>query len=263
MKTKMKALTLALCAVMLVATTVFATVAFLTSTTETVENTFTVGNVRITLDEEDTDDASEELKTNFTDTDITYTGIAQRDLQNEYKLLPGVTYVKDPTVHVKAESEPSYIRMMVTVTYPKAADSIFATNNYINWFNIDQTKWVPSAPVTTESGDNIIRTYEFRYYTVVDTLNNSLTTGSYNDTYTIYTEGAVLNEGKTSTVTAPDAKAGSYFDLEPLFTQISVPGAITNDQLSTISNVEIDIEAHAIQAAGFADANTAWNAFTK
>ena len=50
MKTKSKALLLTLCAVLLVAASVMGTMAYLTST-DKVENTFTVGNVTITLDE--------------------------------------------------------------------------------------------------------------------------------------------------------------------------------------------------------------------
>lgn len=48
MRTKTKALVLALCAVLLVVTTVFVTMAFLTSE-DSVQNTFTVGKVTIIL----------------------------------------------------------------------------------------------------------------------------------------------------------------------------------------------------------------------
>lgn len=96
MRTKIKALTLALCAVLLVVTTVFVTMAFLTSTDE-VKNTFTVGKVKITLDEADVDQYGEE------------TADADRVKENEYKLIPGKTYTKDPTVHVDATSEDCYL----------------------------------------------------------------------------------------------------------------------------------------------------------
>lgn len=101
MKTKSKALLLTLCAVLLVAASVMGTMAYLTST-DKVENTFTVGNVKITLDE---------AKVN---TDGTPAAPAERVKANEYKLLPGHTYTKDPTVTVKAVSESSYVRMKVT-----------------------------------------------------------------------------------------------------------------------------------------------------
>ena len=92
MKTKTKALILAVCAVLLVVTTVFATVAFLTSTA-TVTNTFTFGKVAITLDETDVDVAGAPIAG------------AARVIENEYHLLPGHEYTKDPTIHVAAGSE--------------------------------------------------------------------------------------------------------------------------------------------------------------
>ena len=100
MKTKSKALLLTLCAVLLVAASVLGTMAYLTST-DSVENTFTVGKVDITLDE--------------TDVDVNGTPIkdAARTDKNDYKLMPGHEYTKDPTVHVGADSEDSWIFVKV------------------------------------------------------------------------------------------------------------------------------------------------------
>ena len=100
MKTRSKALLLTLCAIALVVATVFGTMAYLTSTAS-VENTFTVGSVNITLDE---------AKVN---TDGTPVEGADRVTSNTYKLMPGHTYTKDPTVHVVAGSEDSYIFVKV------------------------------------------------------------------------------------------------------------------------------------------------------
>lgn len=101
MKTRTKALLLAMCAVLLVVTTVMATLAFLTSQTEVVKNTFTVGKVEITLDE----------------AKVTEYGVKDGDtrvLENTYKLMPGHTYVKDPTIHVKKGSEACYLFVKIT-----------------------------------------------------------------------------------------------------------------------------------------------------
>ena len=100
MRTKTKALVLALCAVLLVVTTVFVTMAFLTSE-DSVQNTFTVGEVTISLDELDVDDSDNDDST------------TDRDKANEYKLIPGKTYTKDPTIHVGAKSEPCYLFVKV------------------------------------------------------------------------------------------------------------------------------------------------------
>lgn len=101
MRTKTKLLALAVCVVLLIVTTVFVTMAFLTST-DSVKNTFTVGNVAITLDEAKvkTDGTYETDKTNRVDA-------------NEYKLIPGHTYIKDPTVHVANGSEECWLFVKV------------------------------------------------------------------------------------------------------------------------------------------------------
>ena len=97
MKTKCKALLLALCAVSLVTASVLGTMAYLTST-DNVENTFTVGSVAITMDETDVDNSSPDKN---------------RDQANSYKLLPGQTYTKDPIIHVDPKSEECFLFVKV------------------------------------------------------------------------------------------------------------------------------------------------------
>ena len=106
MKTKHKALLLTLCAVMLAAASVLGTAAYLTSQ-ESVTNTFTVGAVKITLDEADVDEDS-----NTSDNVVLADGKV-RDRANAYHLLPGMTYSKDPTVHVGADSESCWLFVKV------------------------------------------------------------------------------------------------------------------------------------------------------
>lgn len=78
------------------------TFAYLTSTTATVNNTFTVGN-NVAFAE---DGGLDEAKVN--ELGEVETG-ADRVTANQYKLLPGHEYTKDPTVHIKAGSEPCYV----------------------------------------------------------------------------------------------------------------------------------------------------------
>ncbi len=219
MKTKTKALALALCAVLLVVGTVFATMAYLTST-DTVVNTFTVGKVSITLDE----------------TDVDLYGVQDGETRvetNEYKLIPGHEYVKDPTVHVAADSEESYIRMIVTITDLADVKAVFGVDattgyflpqNFVNGWN--DSIWETTGTVV-ENEDEDTATYEFRYHTTVSTV-----------------------DGKTR-------------DLEALFTSIVVPDSVENDALATLEDLQINIVAHAIQADGFENAAEAWAAFNK
>ncbi len=100
MRAKSKVLATALAAALLVTGTVFGTMAYLTDS-KTVTNTMTVGNIAIDLDEAKTE------------TDGTPVTPASRVKENTYKLVPGHEYTKDPTVHVTADSEDSYIFITV------------------------------------------------------------------------------------------------------------------------------------------------------
>lgn len=100
MKNKSKVLILLFSAMLLVGASVLGTMAYLTSS-ETVTNTFTVGSVKITLDEQDVDDSDK-------DGDIT-----DRDKENSYKLLPGHLYTKDPIIHVADTSEDCFLFVKV------------------------------------------------------------------------------------------------------------------------------------------------------
>ena len=97
MKKMYKAMLLVLCAVLLVAGSVMGTLAYLKATTGPVTNTFTVGKVNITLDETDVDAAGSPIPS------------ASPVKENEYKLYPGSEYVKDPKIHVAADSEDCWV----------------------------------------------------------------------------------------------------------------------------------------------------------
>lgn len=83
---KKKTLALVLALTLLVAGVVGGTLAWLTDQTAEVKNTFTVGDINIGLTETTTD----------------------------YKMVPGNTIAKDPTVTVKAESEACWLFVKVT-----------------------------------------------------------------------------------------------------------------------------------------------------
>lgn len=88
-------------AILLVVASVMGTMAWLTSTTGEVKNTFTVGNVAITLDEANVDEYGSEDSS------------AERVTGNKYKLINGHTYTKDPTIHVAEGSEDCYLFVKV------------------------------------------------------------------------------------------------------------------------------------------------------
>lgn len=144
MKTKKKALLTVLCAVMLVVGSVFGTYAYLTDTTGPVTNTFTIGNVRITLNEKDVDNDSN------TQDNVTVGGVV-RDTANSYKLFPGKSYVKDPTVTVDANSEDCWL----FVTF-KEEHNTFGKNDKIVQYTNDWTGWTK---LETQQNDGTVVYY--------------------------------------------------------------------------------------------------------
>ena len=95
-----RALLLVASAVLLVCVSVGATLAFLTDDTAVVTNTFSVGNVKITLDEAPVDLYGVVVE-------------GERRTENDYKLIPGHEYTKDPTIHIIAGSENCFVFVRV------------------------------------------------------------------------------------------------------------------------------------------------------
>ena len=221
MKTKSKALLLTLCAVLLVTASVLGTMAFLTSTAS-VKNTFTVGSVKITLDEAKVT------------TDVKPVDGVTRVAENRYKLMPGHTYTKDPTIHVDAASEDCFIRAKVTLTNAKewiAIATKYADNkveNIIKGTN-DDIWWV-SQPAVDETANTVTYTFVYKNESHTDELGKRIWTST-------------------------DSK-----DLV-LFDEIAIPGDLTNDELATVGNSKITVVAEAIQADGFETETAAWAAF--
>lgn len=95
---KSKAILMVVCAMLLVAASIMGTLAYLTSTAS-VTNTFSVGQVVITMDEAKVDEYGKV---------VTGEDAARVD-RNTYKLVPGHTYTKDPTIHVQPKSENCWV----------------------------------------------------------------------------------------------------------------------------------------------------------
>ena len=91
---------LVLCAVALVATSVLTTVALLTSSSG-VSNVFTVGDVKISMYESKVNSAGQPLDANGNLVSDTHQPAVKVDT-NSYHLIPGETYVKDPTIYINS-----------------------------------------------------------------------------------------------------------------------------------------------------------------
>ena len=245
MKANKKALALVLCAVMLVVTSIFGTLAYLTDT-DAVTNTFTVGKVDIKLDE----------------TDVNIYGVKDGETRvaaNEYHLIPGHWYIKDPTLTVLPGSEESYVRMMVEINFSKELDEIFAKAGddaekalvkIFTGYNEDQWLYVDNTEDTTAN----TRTYEFRYI------------GGTEDGTVAMTREDIHDDEKP-------LKEKEAIILEPLFNGFTVPTWFNNADLEKLivlnedgtikDQFTIKVTAHAIQADGFDTADDAWEAFAE
>lgn len=185
MKKTKKILALALAAVMLVCTTVAATVAYLTANTGVVNNTFTVGSVAIELDEALVDIYGEKyLKVENNAEVETTKGSEDRVKGNDYKLIPGHTYIKDPTVYVNGGSEPCYVFVKVAVSSN--------VNGVLDNFAIN-SDWIELASV-----ENV-----YYYKDVVDA--RSIATSVKVALTPVFTQFKVLDSANVSVVTSTDA----------------------------------------------------------
>ena len=208
MKTKTKALALALCAVLLVVSTVFVTMAYLTSKTDVVTNTFTVGKVTITLDEADVD----------------LMGVKDSDARvkaNEYKLIPGHTYIKDPTIHVAGDSENCWLFVKVE----NGLKDIIAGNTSVSENDSIDTVYTIEAQMTKNGW--------------------SLVTGETN----IYAYKATAKTG--------DYKVFDNFELKG-DANVSNYATVKDNGGNITGGKTIEVTAYAIQADGFATAAEAW-----
>ena len=98
-----KTLTIVMAMVLVAAVAITGTLAYMSAQAAPVTNTFKFGNMEITLDESKVDENGQI---------ITGEG-AQRVFENEYKVAPGATVAKDPTVHVQQGSEKCYVYVSV------------------------------------------------------------------------------------------------------------------------------------------------------
>lgn len=221
MKNAKKVLLLVLCAVLLVGASVMGTLAYLTSQ-DSATNTFTVGQVHIKLDEAKVDEYGDPASPEV------------RVQTNTYKLIPGSTYTKDPTVWVREDSEEAYIRMIVKISHYDKLTEVFGNDflpqYFVNW---DSENWLSTNVVAVK--DNVA-SYEFRYKTTYDAADNG------NDT---------------------EKEFNTANKLAPLFTTITFPGEwLDNDDVAKLEGLTITVEAHAVQAKGFEnDEAGAWAAF--
>jgi predicted ribosomally synthesized peptide with SipW-like signal peptide len=197
---KKKLFAVCLVVALLVVAAVGSTLAYFTDTTEKATNTFTVGKVDIDLDEAKVVDGQADRT-------------ADRVIENDYDLMPGITYDKDPTVHVIKGSKTCYVRAFVTFNDAEELAKILGDSevtSLLKLIDVDTTKWD-----VTAYGDN--------------PATNTLT----------------LELRYKETVNAEDST--DNIDLV-IFEHFATPENLENDALG---GFKITVRAQAIQAEGF------------
>lgn len=227
MKKKIVALCLVIC--MLAIAVVGGTLAYFTDT-KTVENTFTAGQVAITLDEAVVEkDAAGNLVAKGTErTDET-------NNKQSYHLYPAMTVTKDPTITVGG-SESAYVAAKVTVT-----GNIYDLVGVTGYDNIDITQ-IASGGLMEEAA-----TQDFNW--------NGLSMVYKNDTYAIYQDADKGNNTWTLYIFMEGAQAvGTKITL---FDTLTINKDWDNAEMAKINGMKINVEAYATQTNGFADCFTA------
>lgn len=175
-----KKLMTVLALVLVIAMSVAGTYAYLTSH-DSVTNTFTVGNVSITMDEAKVDVDGKIMPNE------------NRVHENSYKLMPGHTYVKDPTVVVTGGSENCWLFVKVengVAAYEKAGDATIAKQIEKNgWTALDNNPGVYYMSVTKSNDAQTFVVFE--NFTIADNADgvngwSAVTAANTNITVTAY-----------------------------------------------------------------------------
>ena len=243
---KKKILAIVLCIAMLAIAIVGGTMAYFTDT-KAVQNTFTVGNVAITLTEA-------AVKLDNERTSDTYGDWLKDDSKPraetgvDYgKLYPGQTIYKDPTIK-NTGSEDAYVAAKVTVTSDGDIHSYKnddGTYTYMlgvaqEYDNININVLASGGMVSEQSAEktwnNLYPVYETATCTIYQEADREKNTYVF---YVFVTEAMIEEQEVT------------------LFTQLHIPEGWDNAEMAGFENFKINIEAFATQEYGFADCYTA------
>ena len=203
--TKKRFVAILLCVTLVALAAIGATFAYLTSTA-TVNNTFTMGNVKITLDE-----------TNVNDPE------GDRVTSNAYNVYPGAVVTKDPIVHNTGKNA-AYIR---------------ATVNVSNWMNLCAAYYPESGFEFTKPGyekslELLVGTLGAGWSVVGVTRGDTFTIGQFDAKFILKYDGKLASDADTTamfqTVTIPagidnaSADAGSFSSVKVVAQAIQADG---------------------------------------
>ena len=179
MKTRSKVLSLVLAGTLVVSAGMFGTLAYLTDKTDKVVNTFTTSGIEIDL------------------TETTGT---------EYKMVPGFTIGKDPTVTVEADSEDCYL--FVKLEKSANFDDFLTYKMSGGWTSLDGVDGVFYRVVANNANDQTFEVLKDDQVTVKGTVTEDQLAALNNGTYPTLTITAYASQqykDNTTSFTPMDA----------------------------------------------------------
>lgn len=145
-----KTISLILALVLVIGGVVGGTVAWLTTQTSDVVNTFTYGDINIKLEETPTDDGDEDPNT------------------NEYEMIPGREIVKDPMVTVLGGSEDCWL--FVKLVESEGFDAFMTYEVAEGWTALTGVEGVYYCEVKADDADQVFQVIKEDKVTVLETV---------------------------------------------------------------------------------------------
>lgn len=141
MSRKKKVISIIVSVALIAAIGIAATLAYLSDTAGTVENTFTVGNINIELKEAQVDKDGQALTSGATTT-----------AGNAYHLIPGLTVDKNPFVTVVKGSENAYVYIRLS-----GMDAFLESDSNLSVTGFNNNVWIPIGLDTIDGYDGLYR----------------------------------------------------------------------------------------------------------
>lgn len=241
---KKNALIMVVAMILVSALSVAGTLAWLQDATKVVTNTFSVGDVKFAqnlnggLDEADVDQ--------FGDYDGANKNVYDRVIENEYKLVPGATYTKDPTIHLAEDNEPAFVFVKVANPIEEIeaeGDTTIKKQMEANgWvlFDEENNVWVYNKIVHTLQGvnANAIPANMKNYVGAISKSFDTVEDGAYDmpvfGTFTLKNDAVLKNEDGSDKYTTPITVKAFIIQANGFFNEEAVEDSVysTEDLLA-------------------------------
>lgn len=250
---KKKMMALCLCVALVAVAAVGATMAYFTDT-KAVENTFTVGNVKINLLESNLHRENAGVENGKTSNSELWSDVAKEGTGNTNEYKAGDTYYTDAQIEADAAAyECEDVKLNPGQFYHKMP---YVKNTGKNDAYIRIRVMFPAALDTAVLDSSMYTT---------TALKNGEFTMTYDQSGTVTRgEGANKVAYNVYTFTRTKALAPGEMTYWNVWGTVHMDADVTNEELENLApngDFSVLVEADAIQADGFADATAAWTAF--